>query len=267
MPSNSEKITATSICRRMFARTFRRPRCAMPITASCTSCWRRAPESRPESQRPTSPPSSENRFCPTKRECRKCSNSSASMSRCSTRSRDLVRQRPVIARSAPCAAAASASAPEAGCACTRSRFCRSTSGAGFRESRAAWPALLPVGIAQSAGEKLAVQIPDGQPVGRRVQLGVMGWLRAQRIEIRDQMPAHAVRVDQLDHAPLPWRSRRVAPRSARGLAAVRSVSQRTGDVRHVQIGEDVVVEIRLRLAAAPAACPETRPIPRPESSR
>ena len=40
---------------------------------------------------------------------------------------------------APCAAAASASPPDAGCSCTRIRSCRNRSGAASPEFRAAWP--------------------------------------------------------------------------------------------------------------------------------
>ena len=49
----------------------------------------------------------------------------------------------------------------------------------------------------ATGEELAVQVPDGQAVGGRIQLGVhLGRLRRQRIEVGDQVAADPVHVDQ-----------------------------------------------------------------------
>ena len=49
--------------------------------------------------------------------------------------------------------------------------------------------------------ELPLQIPDREPVGDRVQLWMdTRWLHSQWIEIRDQMTASAVHVDQLKNA-------------------------------------------------------------------
>ena len=52
---------------------------------------------------------------------------------------------------------------------------------------------------QGAGQKFAVEIPDGQAVGGRVELGMVDRLRTQRIEIRDQVAAHAIGVNELQY--------------------------------------------------------------------
>ncbi len=70
------------------------------------------------------------------------------------------------------------------------------------EQIAEWHAVLPADLGidarVGAGEELAIEIPDGEPVGRRVELRVhLGFFHLQRIEIRDQVAAHTVHVDQL----------------------------------------------------------------------
>ena len=84
------------------------------------------------------------------------------------------------------------------------------------------------GFAEAAGEEFAVQIPDGEAVGLGIELGMVAGLGAERVEIGDQMAAHAVGVDHLHDRPLPWRFRRSARRSCRAARGWRSVSQRTG---------------------------------------
>jgi hypothetical protein len=83
------------------------------------------------------------------------------------------------------------------------------------------------GFAQAAGEELAVQIPDGEAVGFRVELGVVAGLGAQRVEIGDQVAAHAVGVDHL-HDPGFLGDLGVRAAFMPGSAGLRSVSQRTG---------------------------------------
>ena len=63
--------------------------------------------------------------------------------------------------------------------------------------------------AEAVGEELAVEVPDGEPVGGRVELGVhVRLLPRQRIEVGDEVAAHPVHVDErlhvhllLEHAP------------------------------------------------------------------
>ncbi len=52
------------------------------------------------------------------------------------------------------------------------------------------------GVAKRIRVKMPVEIPDRQPVRQRIELGVVGRLGAQRIEIGHQMPAHTEGVDQ-----------------------------------------------------------------------
>ncbi len=54
--------------------------------------------------------------------------------------------------------------------------------------------LAAVSLAQRLKD-LAVQVLNREAVMRRVELGVIGRLAPQRIEIGDQVPAHAVGVD------------------------------------------------------------------------
>ncbi len=60
-----------------------------------------------------------------------------------------------------------------------------------------------VAALQPARPELAVEIPDRQAVGLQVQLRVVNdRARPQRVDVGDQVPAHAVRLGQLDHARL-----------------------------------------------------------------
>ena len=91
--------------------------------------------------------------------------------------------------------------------------------------------------AEVADGELAVEVPDRQVVVRDVELGVRVRLApAERIEVRDEVPAHAVHVDQrVDlHDLLDWR-RGIGERAAVGVPA-------GGLVRHREAGEHVVVE-------------------------
>ncbi len=85
LPSNSPKILPNGLPT-MFASTFRRPRCAMPMTASSRRCSAAASMVASSSGMSDSPPSSEKRFCPTYLVCRKVSKASAEFSRRRTRS-------------------------------------------------------------------------------------------------------------------------------------------------------------------------------------
>ncbi|RPK91261.1 hypothetical protein EES46_11050 [Streptomyces sp. ADI98-10] len=90
LPSNSRKICAYDLPT-MFARTFSRPRWAMPMTTSSRRASAAESSTASSSGMTDSPPSSENRFWPTYFVCRNVSNASAAFSRrrmrsCSSRS-------------------------------------------------------------------------------------------------------------------------------------------------------------------------------------
>ena len=54
-----------------------------------------------------------------------------------------------------------------------------------------------VDAADAAGEELAVEVPDGEAVGGRVELGRrVRLLPAQRVEVGDEVAAHAVDADE-----------------------------------------------------------------------
>ena len=90
----------------------------------------------------------------------------------------------------------------------------------------------------AAGEELAVQVPDGQAVGGRVELGVhLRRLGRQRVEVRDQVPAHAVHVDQRRHLHLLDDLRRVVVDRVGVLAPAHRL------VGHADGAEDVLVEV------------------------
>ncbi len=56
---------------------------------------------------------------------------------------------------------------------------------------------------QSSGPELAVEVPDREPVRFQVELGMaVHRHHAERVHVRDQVAAHAVGVDELQHARL-----------------------------------------------------------------
>ena len=95
-----------------------------------------------------------------------------------------------------------------------------------------------LGAGDAAGAEHAVEIPDRQAVGRRIELGVhLRFFPAQRVEIGDEVAADAVRADQrrdvhllLEHRLLTVEGRDV------GVPANRLV-------RHVEIPEDPLIEV------------------------
>jgi hypothetical protein len=92
-----------------------------------------------------------------------------------------------------------------------------------------------------AGQELAVEVPDGQAVGERVELGVQSLeVVLQRVEVGDQMPADAVHVDHLLHGDLLDAdvTAAVAIDDARVLVGT-PACRLVGDL---QTGEDVVIE-------------------------
>ena len=107
-------------------------------------------------------------------------------------------------------------------------------------------AALADGFAQAAGEEFAVQVPDGEAVGFGVELGMVAGLGAQRVEIGDQVAAHAVGVDQLHDAGflgdlgVARGGHAGEQRLAVGFPAHRLV-------RHAQVVEDLFVEAVLAI--------------------
>ncbi len=96
-------------------------------------------------------------------------------------------------------------------------------------------------FAQAAGEKFAIQIPYGQAVGFGIEFGMVARFGAQRVQVGDQMAAHAVGVDHL-HDPrflgdlgVPRGVHAGQGRLAIGLPAHRHV-------RHAQVVEYLFVE-------------------------
>ena len=60
-----------------------------------------------------------------------------------------------------------------------------------------------VAAGQAVGHELARQVPDGEPVGQRVQLGMdVRGLRVQRVEMSDEVAPHPVHVDERLHVYL-----------------------------------------------------------------
>ena len=175
----------------MLARTFSRPRWAMPSTASVVPAW--APCSRTVSRTTMvdSAPSRPKRFCPTYRVCRKRSKASAAfrrsrMWRCSTGSRVLshalgVLLDPPLLLGVLDVHVLDAQGAAVGVAQDVERLAQ-----GER-----------VAARQPVDHELAVEVPQREPVGGRVELGVQrARLGRERVEVRDQMAAHPVHVDQ-----------------------------------------------------------------------
>src|ERR1019366_3907815 len=94
---------------------------------------------------------------------------------------------------------------------------------------------------EAAGEEFAVQIPDGEAVGFGVEFGVVAGFGAQRVEIGDQVAAHAVGVDHL-HDPGFLGDLGVARgvHAGQGGFAVGLPAHRL--VRHAKVGEYLFVE-------------------------
>src|SRR5207249_12337734 len=86
--------------------------------------------------------------------------------------------------------------------------------------------------------KLPVQIPDSQTIGSRVQIRMVESVLAQRVQVRNEMSAHPVEIDELEHAGLLFQFILCQRSSEPGGALV----QRQRFVRQSQILEDALVE-------------------------
>ena len=89
-------------------------------------------------------------------------------------------------------------------------------------------AALADGLAEPAGEEFAVEIPDGEAVGFGVEFGMVAGLGAERIEIGDQVAAHAVGVDHLHDRRFLGDFGGARAAVMPGSSGLRSVSQCTG---------------------------------------
>ena len=111
---------------------------------------------------------------------------------------------------------------------------------------------------QSVDDELAVEVPQGEAVGRRVELGVkVGRLGSQRVEVRDQVSPHPVHVDEALDVDLLLQAVELVV----GGVAVGHEAHRLE--RHVHRREDLVVEAvlpcqRVRRCAT-GTCPTRRP--------
>ena len=80
---------------------------------------------------------------------------------------------------------------------------------------------------QAVRHELAGQVPDGQPVGQRVEFGVdVRRLGVERVEMGDEVAPHPVHVDERLHVDLLGQTLVLDP--PRFLAGVVSTCQRTG---------------------------------------
>ena len=109
--------------------------------------------------------------------------------------------------------------------------------------------------AEPAGGERAVQVPQGQPVGEHVEVGVAALAVVQRVGVGHQMPAGAVGVDQLDHP---------GGLVDRALGDVGHPPHRL--IGHPQRGEDRVVEPDPVRSGPPSSSPCTRRRNSPDSA-
>ena len=91
--------------------------------------------------------------------------------------------------------------------------------------------------AEAAGEELAVEVPDREPVGGRVELDRhVGLLPAERVEVGDQVAAHAVDADEVGDRHLLLEHRLLA------VDGVDVAPPLHGLVGHAEGAEHLVVE-------------------------
>jgi hypothetical protein len=98
---------------------------------------------------------------------------------------------------------------------------------------------------EAAGHELAVEVPERQAVGGRVQVAVRRPVAVERVEVGHQVPAHAVVVDQLQDLGLLLDLLAAARRPEQPRVRVHLPAHRP--VRHAEIGEDALVERVLAL--------------------
>ena len=153
----------------MLASTFSRPRCAMPMTTSSSSYSAALSSTASSSGITDSPPSSENRFWPTYLVCRNVSNASAAFSRsrmyfCSSLRRLLVLDLDPLLDPAALGRVQDVHVLDAD---------RAAVGVAQHAEHVAQ--LHPLLAGEAADRELAVQVPQGQAVGRTSRSGCLRW--------------------------------------------------------------------------------------------
>ena len=98
---------------------------------------------------------------------------------------------------------------------------------------------------EPAGHELAVEVPEREAVGRRVEVAVRRPVAVERVEVGDQVAAHAVVVDQLQHLRLLLDLLAAARRAEQARVRVHLPAHRP--VRHAEVREDPLVEAVLAL--------------------
>ena len=208
-PSNSRKICSYDLPITL-ASTLRRPRCVMPNTTSVMPASAASLHSASSIGIRVSAPSRLKRFCPRYFVCRKRSNASAALSRSRIRrfSSWLATGGTPSTRSWIHSFWSGSwmcmySTPTVREYASRSTPRMSRSGMTLRQASGA----------EVADRELAVEVPDGEVVVRDVELGMRARLAApERVEVGDEVTAHAIHVDRARAPARPsrtaWRDRR-----------------------------------------------------------
>ena len=245
LPSNSRKIWLIGLPT-MLASTLSRPRCGMPMTTSSSSCSAALSSTASSSGMTVSPPSSENRFCPTYLVCRNVSNASAALSLdrmyfCSSGVRLLVRHLDPLLQPGTLLGLGDVHVLDADRAAVR-----------VAQHAEHVAQLHPLLAGEPADGELAVEVPQGEAVGEHVEVGVAALAVVQRVGVGHQVPAGAVGVDQLDD-----------PRGLVDRAVGQVLHPAHRLVGHPQRARRCRRRTRPRRAAARACGAGSRPTPRP----
>ena len=104
----------------------------------------------------------------------------------------------------------------------------------------------PVSALEPARVEIAVEIPDRQPVGRKLELGMLGdHAGAERIDVGEQMAPHAVRVDELEDAGLLGDVLAAAVVGERAVDLPAQGAERDPEIRENAVVEAVLAEKEL----------------------
>ena len=175
----------------MLARTFSRPRCAMPMTTSSRPACAAADDHRVEQR--------DERLAALQREplLPDVLGLQERLERLGAveppQDVQLLLARRACRAGSPRAPGSRPAPPGPGCACTRCRPCGSTSPQHAEDVAQLHRRL----AAEPAGRELALQVPQGEPVLEDVEVGVAALLVLQRVGVGHQVAADPVGVDQL----------------------------------------------------------------------
>ena len=221
----------------VFARTVSRPRCDMPMTASPRPASAARSSRRSRSGIAASPPSSEKRFWPTYFVWRNFSKLSASTSFFRMRRRSSAVEDRAVARrlhavDEPLLLRGILVVHELGADLSAVRLAQDLEDLAQRG---------PVAAAEAVRDERPVEVPQREAVRGRVEVGVVRHrVAAERVQVRHEVAAHAVRVDELQDARLLLDGLE-AP-AARGERRRRVLLPAHRPVRHLQVREDALVE-------------------------